>query len=74
MLSIWTSLKSCRVVRVKKPFEKIVGKEENAGNHNLFYPSQNKSQFFGRIYFVVGKWMGECNNILSAYTLYRHLG
>ena len=44
----------------KEALENIVGKEENAGyqhfllfSQNVFYYSQNKIQFFSRIYFVV---------------------
>ena len=36
-----------------KRFENIVEKGENAGNHNVFYPSQNIFQNFSHIYFVV---------------------
>ena len=50
----------------KKHFQNIVGKEENVGNH--FKAVRTYSTFF-----IVCKLMGECNTILSAYTLYRHL-
>ena len=45
----------------KKPFENIVGKEENAGNQHFllfpqrFLPFKNKFQLFSHIYFVVCK-------------------
>ena len=47
--------------RVKLPREDqdTLGKEENAGKNVLFF-------------YLLS--MGECNTILSAYTLYRHLG
>ena len=38
-----------------KPYENIVGKGENAGNHNVFYLSRNKFQLLDHIKFVVCK-------------------
>ena len=40
---------------MRKTFENIVGKGENAGNHNVFSPPMKKFQFLGHIYFVVCK-------------------
>ena len=45
----------------EKPLENIVGNGENLGNQHfsfsfpVFYPSQNKFQFFRQIYSVVGE-------------------
>ena len=38
-----------------KASENIVGKGENAGNHNVFYTFQNKFQFFSHILSVISR-------------------
>ena len=42
--------------RRKKPVENIVGKGENAGDHNVFYYVQNKELKF--LNSVLSIWMG----------------
>ena len=63
MLSNWTSLKFCRLVKSKlftiqfrllmtlekKPFENMVGKGENAGNQNVFYSISNTNHHLNYI-------------------------
>ena len=75
MLSIWTSPKFCLVAKSelfttqscllmtlkKKPFENIVGKEKNAGDHyflpfpNCFLAIPKIISVFKLIYFVICK-------------------
>ena len=61
-------------------FENIGGKKEFSGKQHfrLFqqcFPNQSKKKsLFNNVKFVLCISMGGCNTILSAYTLYRHLG
>ena len=47
-------------VKLPRENQDTLGKEENAGKKHVLF------------FYLLS--MGECNTILSAYTLYRHLG
>ena len=61
ILSLFTTQSQLLTALKKKPFENIVGKEENAGNQHflpfphVFYPSQKEFLLLRYIYFVVCK-------------------